>query len=81
MAIVEVSENKAYRIESIKIKDKKYVSVRQMYKTRKEPDNWKPGRQGLTIEVDDLEAVLKKAKVVGARPDSKFKEVNLDKDE
>ncbi|MNX93720.1 hypothetical protein D3C86_1259180 [compost metagenome] len=81
MAIVEVGENKAYRIESIKIRDKKYVSVRQMYKTKKDRDTWKPGRQGLTIEIDDLEAVLKKMKVVGARPDSKFKEVNLDKDE
>ncbi len=80
MALVEVTDNKAYQVESIKIRGKKYVSVRQMYKTRKDPENWKHGKQGMTVEVDHLEALLKKMKVVGARADSKFKELNLDKD-
>jgi hypothetical protein len=79
MSIIEISENKAYKIESVKIKGKKYVNIRQMYKTRKTPDEWQHGRAGMAIEVADLEQVLKKMKVVGARPDSKFKELNLEK--
>ncbi len=48
---VTVSEHKAYRIEGVEIGGDNYVSVRQLYNTKKDP-TWKPGRQGVTIPVD-----------------------------
>jgi hypothetical protein len=55
--LLKISPTKAFRIELIRMETKGpvYLSIRQMYATKKNPD-YKPGRQGLTIPVEDGEA-------------------------
>lgn len=72
--IIELTATKALSIESIKIGDTNYVSLRQMWKKKGE-EEWKPGRQGLTIAQSDVKKVVKKIKVVGERDDKRFKTI------
>lgn len=61
--LIRVSDTKAYRISVIRMEDDKektrYLSLRQMYKTKKEPDEWKPGFQGITIPMDIGSRIIK----------------------
>lgn len=72
--IIELTATKALSIESIKIGDTNYVSLRQMWRKKGEYD-WRPGRQGLTIAQSDVKKVVKKIKVVGERDDNRFKTI------
>lgn len=47
---IRVGENKAFNVEGILMGEDQepHVSVRQMYKTKKDP-KWKPSRNGFTI--------------------------------
>lgn len=51
--MVEVSDKKAYSVQGIIANGKKMVSIRQMYKTKNDP-NWKPGKQGVAINIEAL---------------------------
>lgn len=72
---ITVSPTKAYRVEGLLIKGEKYVSVRQLYATKKDPE-FKIGRQGITFALTDL-ARIQKALSSTAAGDS-FKELNLE---
>jgi hypothetical protein len=56
MALIKVSDSKAYRIELIRMEKKGpvFLSIRQLYKTKKNPE-WMPGRNGLTLPVAEGE--------------------------
>lgn len=56
MALIKVSDSKAYRIELIRLEKKGpvYLSIRQLYKTKKNPE-WMPGRNGLTLPIAEGE--------------------------
>lgn len=55
--LIKVSPTKAFNIELIRLEKKGpvYLSIRQMYATQKDP-TYKPGRNGMTIPVEDGEA-------------------------
>lgn len=72
--LIELTESSAINIEAIKVGDAKMLSIRKMYKTKKDP-NWKPARQGLTIPFDEAERVLKKALKLVRDPETKFKKI------
>jgi hypothetical protein len=48
----KASPTKAYKVEAIEYEGQKLISIRQHYKTVKEPDEWKPGYQGITFPVE-----------------------------
>lgn len=58
---IKISDTKAFNIELIRMEKKGqkkgpvFLSIRQMYKTKKDPE-WKPGRQGMTLPIEDGEA-------------------------
>lgn len=56
MARIKISEHKAWNVELIKMEKKgpTLVSIRQMYSTKKDP-SWKPGRNGLTLSLEEIE--------------------------
>lgn len=72
--LIELTESSAIHIEAIKIKDAKMLSIRKMYKTKKDKD-WKPARQGMTLPWDEAEKVLKKALKLVRDPETKFKKI------
>lgn len=55
--LIKVSPTKAFNIELIRLEKNGpvYLSIRQMYATQKDP-TYKPGRNGMTIPVEDGEA-------------------------
>lgn len=59
MARVKISDTKAYQIEGITANGVPMVSIRQLYATRKDPGNFKLGRQGVTIPAEDLSRIVK----------------------
>jgi hypothetical protein len=69
--LVKVSPTKAYRIEAIQIDDNQMISIRQMYATKKDP-KLKPGRQGLTIPLEQAERVAKWIKQLATDPNTEF---------
>lgn len=60
--LIKINDTKAYRIGIIQMgknvkgepKKPRLLSIRQMYKTKKEPDVWKPGYAGITIPLGDI---------------------------
>lgn len=69
--LVKVSATKAYRIEAIEIGDAQMISVRQMYATKKDP-KLKPGRQGITIPLEQAVRVAKWIKQLATDPNTEF---------
>lgn len=56
MAIrIEVGDHKSIRIEAVEMRGQQYISLRQMYRTKRDP-TWKPGRQGMMLEVGEQKA-------------------------
>lgn len=45
---IKVTENKAYSIVPFSVDDEEFIGIRQMYKTRKDPD-FRPGKSGISI--------------------------------
>ena len=67
MARIKISKHKAFDIELIKF-DKKgptFVNIRQMYSTQKDPE-FKPGRQGMTFSLEEIEGKTEARRVVKA---------------
>ena len=71
---IEISPNKAYRVEGIEISGEKYVSIRQLYKTKKQPDEWQVGRQGVTLPLKESERIAKA--IVAIAKGSSFKTIS-----
>ena len=74
---IQLTEGSAIRVEPIKIKDAKYVSIRKMYK-KKTDTEWNYARGGVSLPVEIAEQVLSAAKRMASAADSKFKEVTYD---
>lgn len=78
--LVVVTPSKAYRISIIQMGDNvkgdarkpKLLSIRQMYKTQKEPDIWKPGFGGITLPLDNIgKRIIRAIIAVFKDPDQK----------
>ena len=61
--LIKITDTKAYRVEGVNIKGANYVSIRQLYKTKKKPDEWSIGHQGVTIPAEESARI---AKAIGA---------------
>ena len=59
--LIKISDTSAYRVSIIQMGDnsQKLLSLRKMYRTKKDPDNWQPAYQGMTIPLEEAERVLK----------------------
>lgn len=77
---IEITPSKAVRVEGINVEGKLMVSIRQMYK-RKGDTDWRPGRNGLSIEVGHADLVAKALTVQAGRPEERFKVITRRKDE
>ena len=75
--LIRVSDTKAYRMEGVEIKGERYVSIRQMYATKKDPA-LKPSRNGINIPIEQAEKIAKYLKEIAAGDD--FKEIDMSKD-
>jgi hypothetical protein len=75
--LVKVSDKKAYRVEGIQIGDQQLISVRQLYKTQREPDTWKPGRT-LTIDLEVAARVGKHIVALANNENTEFVEIELE---
>lgn len=74
--LIEVSDTKAYQIQTLLINNVKCISIRQMYATKKNPE-FMPGRQGITIPYDDTGKTVVKALVRCFKEEQKFKVLEL----
>jgi len=70
--IFKASANKAYRVEAIEFEGQQLISIRQMYKTVKEPDEWKPGYQGLTLPIKGAAKIGAYIAALASDPDTEF---------
>ena len=76
--IIKLTETKAYRVEGVSIKGANYVSIRQLYKTKKKPEEWSIGYQGVTIPADASDRLIKAVKAITAEGKFKILEVKDD---
>jgi hypothetical protein len=74
--LVKVSDKKAYRIEGIQIGDQQMISVRQMYKTQRDPDTWKPGRT-ITLDIEVAARVGKHILSMANDDNTEFVEIEV----
>lgn len=77
---IELTDTKAIRIEPIKVGGKRYVSLRQLYRTAKNPE-WAHGRQGISIDASDAHRIAKVIERYAALDESEFTEIDLEKDD
>lgn len=82
MKFIRVGENKAFKVEGILLGENKdpQVSVRQMYKTKKDP-TWKPGRQGFTIPLAYAANVARAIGLTSQIDPSEFKDLSEETEE
>lgn len=73
--LIKLSPTKAYQLEAIDMEGNKCVSIRQMYAKKSEPDNWLPGRSGLSLPWEYAMEILKSAAEVRKDPHVKFKKI------
>lgn len=69
---IEITPSKAIRVEGINVEGKLMVSLRQMYKRKKDTD-WQYGRNGLSVEVESAELLAKAITTMAGRDASRFK--------
>jgi len=72
---IVLGPHKAVRMEGVEIKGERYVSIRQMYNTTKDSD-WKHGRQGINIPIENAEKIAKYLKAIAEGDDFKVIEMN-----
>lgn len=54
----ELTDSKAIRVEAVEINGSNMISLRQLYKTKKNPE-WSHGRQGITLPVEEAARIAK----------------------
>ena len=59
--LIRISETKAYSVTGVLIEGERYISIRQMYATQKDP-TFKPSRKGITVPVDEFRPIVKNAR-------------------
>jgi hypothetical protein len=75
--LIKISKTKAYRMEGVEIKGERYVSIRQMYATQKDP-TYNPSRNGINIPIDNAEKIAKYLTTIAEGDD--FKEIEMNKE-
>jgi hypothetical protein len=75
--LLKLSDAKAIRMSGVILNGERFVSLRQMYQTKKNP-TWQHGRQGLNIPIDQADKIAKYIKQIAEGDD--FKEIELGKD-
>lgn len=76
--IIVASDTKAFRVEGVILRDEKYISIRQLYKKKKDTE-WSFGKQGVNINAEVMGRVLRHVKTVVE--EDKFKQVDLNKED
>lgn len=70
------TETVGLRIEAIKFEDgAKRISLRQLYKTKKKPDEWQVGHQGLTLPFEHAFRIAEIVQDMANDPKLKFKKI------
>lgn len=72
-----VSESSSYKIQGILIKGKPYVSIRQFYRTKKDP-KWKPSRSGMTVPLELAPFITKNIRRIVDTDLEHFQEIQPD---
>lgn len=75
--LLKISNTKAFQVQTVELNETQSISVRQMYATTKEPDDWKPSRNGILIPYDDDGKTIVKALVKCFKEEQKFKTLEL----
>lgn len=73
---IEVSDNKAFRIEAVKINGQQMISIRQMYK-RKTDKDWQHAKQGVTLPLEVAATVSKWVTKYATSDETVFKEIEI----
>lgn len=76
--MVKVTDRKAFRVEGILLGEEQTpcVSVRQMYTTVKAPKDWKPGKNGFVIPVENAGRLAKAIGLTSQEDTSSFKDLS-----
>lgn len=78
--LVKQTDSKATQISTFTINGVEYVNIRQMYKTKKNPNKWMPGRSvSLNIEDDFALSVLRKALKIVKDENTDYPEIEVGK--
>lgn len=75
----EITESKAIRVEPVVMSGKPYISIRQMYK-KKTDTEWQRGRQGIALDLDKVELILKTIQRYAGLDIEDFTVVEFDKE-
>ena len=75
--LIKITEHKAIRMSGVILNGEKFVGLRQMYQTKKNP-TWQHGRQGINIPIEQADKIAKYIKQIAEGDD--FKEIELGKD-
>jgi Transcriptional Coactivator p15 (PC4) len=75
----ELSETKAIRVEAVEINGANFISLRQLYKTKKAPDEWQYGKQGITLPVEEAARIAKMITKFATDDSTTFKTLELGK--
>lgn len=73
----KVSDYKGFQVEGILVKGKPMLSIRQFYATKKDPE-FRPGRQGVTIELEAADRLLSALQQVADLDPDSYNEVNYE---
>lgn len=79
--IFKVNDKKAYKIEAIEMNGENFISLRQLYKTVKEPDEWKIGYKGIAIEARGAAKLAKFIAALATDPDTEYAHIETKKEE
>lgn len=77
---IEITPSKAVRVEGINVEGRLMVSLRQMYK-RKGDEDWRPGRNGLSVEIENADILCAAIKSQASKDPAKFKVITRSKDD
>lgn len=72
---IKVSDTKAFNVEGVLINGAQYISIRQLYATKKDP-KFRPGRQGVTIPIEVAKQIRISMRKI--QEGGQFKELNME---
>ena len=74
----ELTASKAVRVQAVKLSGKEYVSLRQLYKTKKDTD-WQFGKQGITIPRENAELIAARIAKFASSDETVFEAIGDEK--
>jgi len=72
----ELTDTKAIRIEAVEINGANFISLRQMYKTKKVTE-WQHGKQGITIPADEAARIARMISKFASDESTVYKTLDL----